>query len=379
VAKKDDGIVRIGYKYRAYPTPEQKVLIDQQFGACRYVYNFALRLKQKAYKYARVSLDITKDIRPLLTHMKKEDKWEWLADAESQSLYEAYRNLENAYDRFFDPELKAGFPQFKTKKNPKQSFQITNGAVIPNFDAGYVRIPKIGNIPIRVHKDFVGTPKTVTVSRKPSGKYYISILNETGKLYPETQSYEPHSTLGIDLGLKNFAALSTGELIPNSHFKKDSEPRIKCLQRRLSHKKIGSANFKKAKLKLARLEEHISNQRSYFHHNLSARLVSENQAIIVENLNVAGMLKNPKLAKSIADVGWSTFINQLEYKSKLQGKYFNKVGRFFPSSKLCSECGYKLPSLSLDIREWTCPVCNTTHDRDFNASINIRNTAVQVG
>jgi putative transposase len=218
--------------------------------------------------------------------------------------------------------------------------------------------------------------KTATVSKTPTGKYFISILVDDGTPVPEKETYDNNSTVGLDLGIKDFAILSNGTKINNPKHLRDSMERLKALQKRVSRKKKGSRNRKKAAMKLAKLHEKIYNQRHDFQHKLTSRLIDENQAIAIENLNVDGMLKNHCLAQSISDVSWSSFITKLKYKANWYGKTVLEIGKFEPSSKLCNVCGYKNTELKLSDRNWICPSCQTKHDRDINAAINIKNIAL---
>ena len=246
-----------------------------------------------------------------------------------------------------------------------------------DFEQGRVKLPKIGEIKTVFHRVFTGKMKYATVSVTSTGKWFISILIDDGKAEPEPAQFSLDTTLGIDVGLTSFATLSTGEKVTNPRYLQNSLQRLKVLQRRVSRKKNGSKNREKAILRLARCHEKVANQRNDFLHNLSFRVVSENQAIAVESLNVGGMQKNHCLAQGIEDVSWSTFFTMLEYKCRRYGKTLLKIGRFDPSSKICSNCGYLKQDLALADREWVCPDCGTTHDRDINAAINIKKFALQ--
>jgi len=246
-----------------------------------------------------------------------------------------------------------------------------------DFDQKRIRFPKIGEVKTIFHRIFTGKMKYATVSVTSTGKWFVSILVDDGKPEPEPAPFSLDTTLGIDVGLKDFATLSTGEKVENPRYLKNSLQRLKVLQRRVSRKKKGSKNRQKAIQRLARCHEKVANQRNDFLHNLSFRVVSENQAIAVESLNVGGMMKNHHLAQGIGDVSWSTFFTMLEYKCRRYGKTLLKIGRFDPSSKICSKCGYLKQDLALSDREWVCPDCGTHHDRDINAAINIKKFALQ--
>jgi putative transposase len=361
------------YKYRLYPNKSQIEQIEKQFGACRFVYNWALEQKIKHYEQHKKSLSCFA-VTNQLAILKKQDEYKWLNEGNSQALQMAIRNLDNAFTRFF--REKTGFPKWKSKKNPVQSFQIPQSHSI-DFENNIIKIPKIKEIKAKLSRKFEGTLKTATISRTPTGKYYISILVEDGKELPEKEPFTDDTTIGVDVGIKDFAVLSNGEKIDNPKYLKNSLQKLKVLSKRFSRKQNGSNNCKKAKLKLAKLYEKITNQRNDFQHKLSKRIVCENQAIALETLKVCNMVKNHRLAQSISDAGWSSFVDKLNYKAKWLGKTILRIGTFEPSSKLCSNCGYHNKELTLAVREWVCPECNTVHDRDINAAINIKKFALQ--
>jgi len=360
------------YKYRIYPNKEQISQIEQQFGACRFVYNWALETKIKAYQTDKTHVSRFALQTLLVTEVKPVN--EWLKNANSQSLLATLINLESAFTRFF--REKKGFPKFKSKKNPVQSFQIPQHYVV-DFEKGNVKLPKMGKVKTSFSREYEGTCKTATISRSTTHKYYISILVDDGKDLPIKEPFNDSTTVGVDVGIKDFAILSNGEKFENPKYLKNSLQKLKVLQRKVSRKVKGSNNCKKAKLKLARLHEKITNQRNDFQHKLSIKLVRENQAIALETLKVCNMVKNHCLAQSISDAGWSSFVDKLNYKAEWYGKTVIRIGTFEPSSKLCSNCGYHNKELTLVVREWTCPSCNTFHDRDINAAINIKKFALQ--
>jgi putative transposase len=361
------------YKYRIYPNKTQKEQIEKQFGACRFVYNWALEQKIKYYETEKKTLScftITKH----LAILKKTEGYEWLQDGNSQALQMSIRNLDNAFKRFF--REKKGFPKFKSKKNPVQSFQIPQHYTV-DFERNRVKLPKIGLVKASFSREFEGTCKTATISRSTTHKYYISILVDDGKDIPIKEPFNDNTTVGVDVGIECFAVLSTGEKFDNPKYYKNSLQKLKVLSKRLSRKQKGSNNWKKAKLRLSKLHEKISNQRNDFHHKLSKKLISENQAVALETLKVCNMVKNKNLAQSIYDAGWSAFVKKLEYKAEWYGKTILRIGQFEPSSKFCNVCGYHNKELTLAVREWTCPSCNTSHDRDVNAAINIKKFSLQ--
>jgi putative transposase len=354
-----------------YPNKEQVEKIWKHIGTCRFLYNWSLEQKIKTYQTKGKSLSIY-DLNAMLPGLKEE--YTWMCDTNSQSLQAVQRNVEVAFKNFF--RKKMNFPKFKSKKNPVQSFQIPQHYEV-KLTENKVKLPKIGTIKTIISKKFIGIPKTATVSATSTGKYFISILVDDGATVPEPVAFDSNSTIGIDVGLSSFLVTSNGQKEDNPRYLKNSLARLKHLQRSVSRKVRGSNNRKKAIKKVAILHEHIANQRKDFLHKHSSKLVSENQAIAVETLNVSGMLKNHCLARSISDVGWGEFFRQLEYKCKWYGKTLLKIGQFEPSSKLCSNCGHINRTLTLKDREWACPNCDTVHDRDINAAINIKKMALQ--
>ena len=347
------------YSYRIYPNQKQIEIFEKHFGCVRYVYNYGLQRKIEEYEKTEKSpscFDLIKEI----TKLKKDLLW--LSYVNAQSLQMSLRNLDNAYTRFFREHK--GFPKFKNK-NSQQSFSCPQEVKLVGK---YLSIPKIKNIKCVIDRNFEGKIKTTTIKKTTTGKYFVSILVDNGKELPKKMKIE--KAIGIDLGIKTFATISTGEKIDNPRHLNNSLKRLKVLQRRLSKKKKGSNNRLKAKYKVALLSEKIANQRKDFLHKLSTRLVSENQAICLEDLNVSGMIRNHCLARHIQDCGWSEFVRQLEYKSEWFGKHIFKIGRFQPSSKICS-CGAINHDLKLSDRVWTCKICGLTHDRDILASQNI--------
>jgi putative transposase len=354
------------YKYRLKPTKKQKMLMDKHIGNCRLVYNWALEQKIKTYEQTGKSINHM-GLDALLPALKTEKPF--LKETNSQSLQGMTKHVDTAFVRFF--REKNGFPKFKSKKNPIQSFPVPQHYTV-DFENSTVKLPKIGKVETVFHRIFEGTLRTATVSRTCTGKYYISILVEDGKELPTKQKHTETTTVGVDVGIKDFAVLSTGEKIENPKHLKDSLKRLKCLQKRVSRKQKGSNRRYKARLLLSKIHEKISNQRHNFQHQISSKLISENQAIALETLNVKGMVKNHCLAQAISDSAWSSFVTKLEYKAEWFGKTILRIGRFEPSSKLCNVCGYHNSELTLKDRVWICPDCKTPHDRDINAAINIK-------
>ncbi|NEU76076.1 IS200/IS605 family element transposase accessory protein TnpB [Hassallia byssoidea VB512170] len=351
---------------RLYPTKDQQISLAQTFGSARWWWNYALNKSIEAYKETGKGLGRSA-LNALLPDLKKAKQTEWLADCYSQVLQATTLNLTTAYKNFFDK--RAGFPQFKSKHG-KQSVQYPQNVKIVDGD---VKIPgNIGVVKAKIHRPISGKIKTVTVSKSPSGKYFASILTEVEGEHPATSEGKIY---GIDLGLKHFAVVTDGEKVSKydnpKHLAKH-EKNLKRKQQKLARKHKGSNSRYKYRKVVAKVYERISNSRQDFLHKLSYKLVSDSQAVIVENLHVKSMVRNHNLAKAISDVGWGTFTNFLAYKLERKGAKLVEIDRWFPSSKLCSNCFFQMSEMPLDVREWTCPYCGTHHDRDGNAAINIR-------
>jgi len=356
------------YKFRIYPNTEQQTALAKSFGCTRWYWNYALNLCQENYKVTVKGLT-RKVIKGLLPGLKKE--YPWLSDAYSQCLQVVALNLSTAYKNFF--EKRAKLPKFKSK----HSRQSISYPAHVKFEGNLLKLPgKVGLVYCCRHRDFEGTIKTVTISKNPDGKYYASVLIDDGKEKPKS-SIEGNA-IGIDLGLTHFCITSDGSKYDNpKHFVKHQR-NLKRKQQKLSRQKKGSNSRQKAKKLVAKTHSKISRCREDFLHKLSRKIVNKNQVIAVENLNVKGMVRNHNLAKSISDCGWGMFCTMLKYKSEIEGKTYIEVDRFFPSSKTCHVCLNQVDSLPLDIRTWTCEHCQTTHDRDINASINIKNEALRI-
>lgn len=348
------------YVFRIYPNETQKQFLAQSFGCARFVYNYFLR--QRIDYYVQTSKGLTYHNNALaLTQLKKQPEYEWLNNVNSQILQQSLRNLDVAYNNFFNK--RAEFPKFKKKRN-QQSFHVPQNFKIKDDK---LDIPKCKGIKVKLHRQIEGTIKSLTISQTPSGKYFASILVETDIPDPVYSGNE----IGIDYGIKAFVTASNGEIIESPKCLRNSEKKIRRLQKRVSRKVRGSRNRQKAIKRLAKKHEKVSNQRNDFLHKLSKRLIDENQVIYIENLAIRNMIRNHCLAKSISDSGWNMFVNMLKYKGQWYGCHIIEINRFFPSSKRCHKCGYINENLTLKDRSWLCPECNTAHDRDINASLNI--------
>ena len=370
-SKTDSNMMLKAYKYRMYPDEKQREMFLKHIGACRFVYNLSLEQKIKTYETDKTTLSCY-DLNAMLPDLKKE--FEWLKEVNSQSLQQINKNLDSAFKRFF--REKKGFPKFKSKKNPVQSFGVPQHYKV-DFDNNMVKLPKIGWIKTKLSRRFDGVLKTATVSMTATGKFFISILVDDGKELPKKEPFGYDSTIGLDVGIKYFVTMSDSTKVDNPKFLKSSLQRLKVLQMRMSKTKKGSNNRDKARQKVALQHETITNQRKDFLHKLTTKLVRENQAIAIETLNVAGMVKNHCLAQAISDVSWSEFFRQLEYKTEWYGKTLLRIGQFEPSTKICNVCGYHKRDMTLAVRAWQCPECGRYHDRDVNAAINIKKFALQ--
>lgn len=352
-------------KYRIYPTKEQQIIIDKHFWCTRYIYNWSLKNRISYYQDTQK----TKKIFTIQSELPKlKEELVWLKEVNSQSLQSAIENMDTAFKNFF--RMKKWFPNFH-KKHGNQSFHIPQSTKI-DVATWKLSIPKIKNIKTIFHREPIGEIRQSTISRTPTWKYFVSILCEREEIKPFKKN---NSIVGIDVGIKHFATLSTWEKIDNPKFHKRGLKQLKKKQRALSRKVKWSMNRWKARLAVAKAHEKISNRRTDFLHKVSTKLIRENQAVCIEDLNVSGMVRNRKLSRAISDCGWRQFRSMLEYKSQWYGRDVYMCGRFEPSSKTCT-CGHINNELKLSMREWTCPECGTLHDRDILAANNIKTFAL---
>lgn len=357
-------------KIRLYPTNEQQQALAKAFGCSRWWWNYALNKTIQTYQETGKGLS-DKALNSLLSSLKKE--YEWLKQTYSQVYQSTTRNLSRAFLNFF--EKRAAFPRFKSRK-AKQSIQYPQSVKI---EGNYLKVPFIGLIEARLHRLFEGEIKTVTISKDSSGKYFASILFEVEGDEPLAST--EGKIAGVDLGLKDFAIVHDGEKtskFANPNHLAKHERNLARKQAKLARKHKGSNNREKARKLVARVYERIRNVRQDFLHKLSRKLVDDNQVIIVENLNIKGIVCNHNLAKAISDVSWGMFVNFVSYKLERKGGKLVEIDRWFPSSKLCSKCLYQTSEMSLDVRNWTCPSCGTHHDRDENAAKNIRAEGIRI-
>jgi putative transposase len=328
------------------------------------VYNLALETKNAAYisaKHNYSAFDLVKQ----LPELKKE--LPWLKEVNSQSLQQAIQNMDIAFKKFFKG---AGFPKFKSKHRGKQSFSIPQNVIVKD---DLLIVPKFKEgIKMSLHRQTKGTLKSATISVTPTGKYFVSILCDTKEELPTKAPIKENSTIGIDLGIKDFLTTSDGEVFENPKFLRKAQSKLKYVQRKYSKYK-----GKRTKKKLAKLHEDVVNKRKDFLHKVSTQLIRENQTIALETLAVKNMVKNHNLAQAISDASWSTFVSMLEYKADWHGKNILRIGQFAPSSKTCSNCGAINKELRLKDREWTCSSCSTVLDRDVNAACNIKSFALK--
>ena len=354
------------YKYRIYPNKTQEELLAKTFGCCRFVYNRILAYRKEKYEKEKKSMSRTDCNNYCNRKLKAE--YEWLREVDKFALTNAIYNMDSAYQKFFKEH--AGYPRFKSKHDSRKSYttNFTNGNISVDFESGKIKLPKLKQVRAKLHRKFTGQIKSAAVSQVPSGKYFVSVLVETehGAL-PEAEGQ-----IGLDLGIKDLCVTSDGRKYENPQMMSKMERKLVKLQRQLAHKERGSSNYHKTKRQVALCHEKIVNARRDYLHKLSHEMISENQVIVSENLQIKNMVKNHHLAKSITDVSWYELTRQLEYKAEWNGRKYVKTDTFYASSQLCSVCGYQnAGTKDLSVRKWKCPKCGAEHDRDINAARNI--------
>ncbi|GAA3481655.1 RNA-guided endonuclease TnpB family protein [Streptomyces yanii] len=367
--------VQLRYSFRLYPSTGQRTALARAFGCARVVYNDALRARETAREQG-LPFPKTGDLsKRLITEAKNTPKRAWLGEVSAVVLQQSLRDLDTAYKNFFDglkgKRPKVGAPRYKSKRDTRQAVRFTANARWSITAGRKLRLPKIGDVRVRWSRMLPSTPSTVTVVKDSAGRYFASFVVETGpsEVLPTTAP-----ELGIDLGLGHFAVLSDGTKVDSPRFLRRAEKRLKKAQRALSRKEKGSRNRNKARLKVARAHARVADARREFHHQLSTKLIRENQAVAVEDLSVKGLART-RLAKSIHDAGWSAFVSMLEYKAARYGRTFFRIGRFEPTSQGCSVCGVKDGPKPLHVRIWTCGACGAVLDRDVNAAVNVAKAA----
>jgi putative transposase len=367
--------MRLRYNYRLYPTRGQQQALARAFGCARVAFNDGLRARQEA-RAAGLSYVTDAELFARLTAAKATTERAWLGEVSAVVLQQALADLNAAYRNFFASLTgerkgpRVGPPRFRSRKDHRQAIRFTANSRFKILPGGKVRLPKIGDVPVRWSRPLPCNPSSVTVIRDAAGRYFASFVIQTqpGPL-PQTEA-----VTGIDLGLRHFAVLSDGTKISSPRFLRRAEKNLKRRQRDLSRKQQGSRNRDKARLKVARAHARVADARRDFHHQLSTALIRDNQAVAVEDLAVRGLART-RLAKSVHDAGWSGFVGMLEYKARLYGRAFHRIGRFEPTSRTCSACGVKDGPKPLHIRAWQCPACGAWLDRDVNAAVNVARAA----
>ncbi|MEU4513378.1 transposase [Nonomuraea wenchangensis] len=363
--------MRLRYSYRLNPTPAQRIALAKAFGCARVVFNDAIALRNHAHTHALPFITDAELSRSVITEAKKRPDRAWLAEVSAVVLQQALADATTAFGNFFSSVTgkrrgpKLGSPRFRSRKDNRQAIRFTRNARFKVVSGGMLTLPKIGDVAVRWSRELPATPSSVTVIKDAAGRYFASFVVEV----TENPLPGADTEAGIDLGLGHFAVLADGTKVSSPRFLRRAEKKLRKLQRGLSRKEKGSKNRTKARIRVAAQHAKVADARREFHHQLSTKIIRENQAVYVEDLAVKGLART-RLAKSVHDAGWSCFAGMLEYKAKLHGRTFHRISRWFPSSKLCSACGTIQQSMPLNVREWTC-ACGTTHDRDVNAAINI--------
>jgi putative transposase len=364
------------YKFRLYPNAEQEILIQKTFGCCRFVFNRYLAKRIELYQKDKSKLNYS-ECSADMTLLKKE--LAWLKEIDSIALQSSLKDLDIAYQNFFRRVKngdKPGFPKFKSKRDSKKSYKSKYSNNNIKILEKHIKLPKLGLVDCRISKQIEGRILSATVSQNPSGKYFVSVCCTDVEIEPYAKTSE---NIGLDMGLHDLTVSSDGEHFENHKYLRKSEKKLAKLQKQLSRKQKGSNNRNKARIKVARLHEKITNQRNDTLHKLTTDLVKKYDNIAVEDLQIRNMVKNRRLAKAISDASWGEFVRQLSYKCKWYGKTLDKTDRFFASSQICSICGHKNADVkSLAVREWVCPECGVLHNRDENAAKNILNESLRL-
>ncbi|MEU6439996.1 RNA-guided endonuclease TnpB family protein [Streptomyces sp. NPDC047046] len=372
--------MHLRYSFRLYPDTAQRIALAKAFGCARVVYNDVVRAREDARRAGTAFPRAGELSKKLITRAKLTEARSWLGEVSAVVLQQSLRDAETAYRNFF-ASLKGtrkgprtGPPRFKSRKDKRQSIRFTANARWHLTDSGRLDLPKIGAVKVKWSRPLPATPTSVTVIKDSAGRFFASFVITTDPTADRARMPETDQTIGIDLGLTHFAVLSDGTKIDSPRFLRRAEKKLKKAQRELSRKQKGSRNREKARRKVARAHAKVTDARHEFHHQLSTKLISENQGIAVEDLSVVGLART-KLAKSVHDAGWSSFLDMLQYKAERYGRTLVKIGRFEPTSQTCSTCGVKDGPKPLNVREWTCTACGTVHDRDTNAAINVKTAA----
>ncbi|WP_406209225.1 transposase [Streptomyces sp. NBC_01017] len=367
--------MQLRYSFRLYPSAGQRTALARAFGCARVVYNDALRARERARAQGLPFPKAGDLSKALITEAKKTPERAWLGEVSAVVLQQSLRDLDTAYRNFFDglkgKRPRVGAPRYKSRKDPRQAVRFTANARWSITPGQKLRLPKIGDVRVKWSRTLPSTPSTVTVVKDSAGRYFASFVVETS---PEEVLPQTTPELGIDLGLGHFAVLSDGTKVDSPRFLRRAGKRLRKAQRALSRKEKGSKNRNKARIRVARAHARVADARGEFHHQLSTQLIRENQAVAVEDLAVKALART-RLAKSVHDAGWSAFVSMLEYKAARYGRTFVKIGRFEPTSQVCSVCGANNGPKPLHVREWTCGACGAVLDRDINAAVNVAKAA----